>query len=175
MADPDETVPLREYIDRVLADKDLRDQQRYDAQTKALEAAMVAADKAVQAALLAAEKAVNKAEVAAERRFESVNEFRGQLADQAKTFLPRLEYQVQHDALGDKVEALFKTLSDRIEANTKQINEALLSLGVDRADTLARRGARIETRTQANWTMGQIAAIGAALLAAAIALYALLR
>jgi hypothetical protein len=35
---------------------------------------------------------VIKAETAAEKRFEAVNEFRGQLRDQAATFLPRAEY-----------------------------------------------------------------------------------
>lgn len=60
-------------------------------QQKAMETAFAAADKAVQAALLSAEKAVAKAEGAAEKRFEATNEFRGQLADQAATFLPRTE------------------------------------------------------------------------------------
>lgn len=166
----DETVSIREYVDRALADKDLRDQQRYDAQTKALEAAMVAADKAVQAALLAAEKAVNKAEVAAERRFESVNEFRGQLADQQRTFLPRQEYQVQHEALGDKLDATAKTLSDRIEANSKMINDALLGLGVYRADVEARRVSRNETRAQTNWSTGMIVTVAFSIVAALIGL-----
>ena len=63
-----------EDLHRQLAEADLRYQQRYDAQTKALDAARVAADLAVQAALVAAEKAVSKAEVAAEKRFDVVSE-----------------------------------------------------------------------------------------------------
>jgi hypothetical protein len=59
---------------RLVEESDLRYQQRYDAQTKALDAARVAADLAVQAALVAAEKAVSKAEVAAEKRFDVVSE-----------------------------------------------------------------------------------------------------
>jgi hypothetical protein len=46
---------------------DLRYQQRFDAQQKALEAAALAAEKAVNAALAAAEKAVNAAQQAAEK------------------------------------------------------------------------------------------------------------
>lgn len=157
--DEEEVVPLREYVDRILAEKDLRDQQRYDAQMRAIDAALAAADRAVQAALASAEKAVNKAETANEKRFESVNEFRGQLNDQAKTFLPRSEYTVQHEALGDKVNAAVKTLSDRIDANSKQINDALLGLNVYRADELGRRGARLEQRTQANWSTGVMVSI----------------
>jgi len=77
---------------RLLAEMDLRYEQRYVAQSKALEAA-----------LLAAEKAVLKAETAAERRFESVNEFRAQLSDQAGTFIPRSEHGVQMKATEDRL------------------------------------------------------------------------
>lgn len=56
---------------------------------KAVEAAFVAQEKAVAAALAAQKEAVNKAESASEKRFESVNEFRAQLADQNKTFATR--------------------------------------------------------------------------------------
>lgn len=91
--------------------------ERYQTQTKATDAAFVAqqtamktafdaADKAVQAALAAAKEAAAKAESAAKDRFAAVNEFRGQLSDQATTFLSRVEYFAQHQALTDKVEAL---------------------------------------------------------------------
>jgi hypothetical protein len=67
-------------------------------------------DKAVQAALQAAKEAVTKAEIAADKRFDAVNEFRGQLADQTNTFMTRTEYTVQHKSLADQVAAL----TDRI-------------------------------------------------------------
>lgn len=67
-------------------------------------------DKAVQAALLAAKEAVLKAETASEKRFESVNEFRGQLADQTATLIPRAEADTRFSALGEKV----SDLTDRI-------------------------------------------------------------
>jgi len=76
-----------EALHRELQERDLRYQQRYDAQTQALEAARLAAAKANEVALSAAEKAVDKAETAAGKRFESVNEFRAQLSDQAQTFI----------------------------------------------------------------------------------------
>lgn len=65
---------LRTSIEQSFAEKDLRDNQRFDAQSKALDAARIAADLAVQAALVAAEKAVTKAEIAAEKRFDTVSE-----------------------------------------------------------------------------------------------------
>lgn len=60
-------------LENLFSAKDLRDQQRFDAQQKALTDALLAAEKAVAAALTAADTAVNKAEQAAERRLDGVN------------------------------------------------------------------------------------------------------
>ena len=91
----DDTVSLREHITTLLAEMDRR-----------FVAAIAAQDKAVQIAMVASEKAVVKAEIAAEKRFESVNEFRGQLADQAATFMPRAEAEQRLSALSEKISDL---------------------------------------------------------------------
>lgn len=96
-------------------------QERYETQTKALDAAFVAAEKAVQTALASAEKAVTKAETAAERRFESVNEFRQTLTDQASTFMPRAEAETRVDALAEKLDAL-ATRIDKSEGRGHGLN-----------------------------------------------------
>jgi hypothetical protein len=83
---------LKEHLQALMAERDQRNQQRFDGQ-----------EKAVAAALQAAEKAVQKAETAAEKRFDSVNEFRGQLTDQAATFMPRLEAEQR---IGQQAERL---------------------------------------------------------------------
>lgn len=88
----------------------------FAAQQKAMETAFIAADKAVQAALQAAKEAVNKAEVAAEKRFESVNEFRGQLADQANTFMPRTEVAAAQQRNSERIDDISKRL-ERAEGN----------------------------------------------------------
>jgi len=75
-----EILQLRTHIEMVLNERDRRYEDRFEGQ-----------EKAVGAALQAAKEAVQKAEVAAEKRFDAVNEFRAQLADQASTFMPRLE------------------------------------------------------------------------------------
>lgn len=85
----------RDALQKLTDERDRRYEQRFAAQ-----------EAAVQNALNSAEKAVTKAEIATEKRFEGVNEFRGQLADQARTFLPRQEYTVQHDPLVDRVAKL---------------------------------------------------------------------
>jgi hypothetical protein len=77
-------ISLREYVDI-----------RFDAQ-----------EKAVNAALAAADRAVAKAESSAERRFESVNEFRSTLADSARLLMPRSETEQSLKSLSDKIDSL---------------------------------------------------------------------
>lgn len=108
------TDTLREHTNVQINDLRTMLDERYATQTKALDAAflaqqtamqtaLTAAEKAVQTALESAEKAVTKAEVAAEKRFEAVNEFRGQLSDQAALFLQRSEADIRFAALDEKV------------------------------------------------------------------------
>jgi hypothetical protein len=88
------------------AEKDLRDQQRFDAAERALQAALIAQERAVQAAQQAAATAATKAEIASEKRFDANNEFRGQLADQAATLMPRAEAEQRIGQLAEKIEEL---------------------------------------------------------------------
>ncbi len=57
----------------------------------------------LSAALTSIKEAVIKAETASDKRFESINEFRAQLGDQAATFISRNEYGAQHEALAEKL------------------------------------------------------------------------
>ena len=83
-------------------------QRQIDDMWRALDERSSQQGTAVRDALQAAEKAVTKAEVAAERRFEAVNEFRGQLSDQAGTFMPRSEADVRFGALTKDISELKK-------------------------------------------------------------------
>src|ERR1700722_6228769 len=65
-----------------------------------------ASDRAVQAALAASKEASDKAERAANERFKATNEFRGQLTDQAATFVGRPEYFASHSALTEKLDVM---------------------------------------------------------------------
>lgn len=96
----------RELFDARLRDSDLRYQQRFDAQTIAVNAALLAAKEAIGAALLAAEKGVAKAEAASDRRFEGVNEFRQSLNDIQTTLIPRAEADARFQATEDKLDVL---------------------------------------------------------------------
>lgn len=81
--------------------------------------------KAVGAALQAAKEAVLKAEIATEKRFESVNEFRKTLSDQTSSFLPRPEYDANHQALEDKIQAL----TDRVNTSEGQTQGSQITKG----------------------------------------------
>ncbi len=119
---------FRVEADRRFSDMDLRYQQRFDAQQKALSDSSDAGKEMVNAALASADRAVTKAEVSAERRFESVNEFRATLADQAATFLPRSEADARFGAVGDKV-GLLDGMTPRAEHN--QLAASLSKLEIE--------------------------------------------
>lgn len=78
--------------------------EQITAQKEAITAALNASQSALTAALAASEKAIQKAEEANEKRFQAVNEFRGQLADQQKTFVVK-----------DEVEFKFQTVEKNLD------------------------------------------------------------
>jgi hypothetical protein len=69
---------------------------------------------AVDAALNAAKEAVLKAETASEKRFEGVNEFRGTLADQQRTLMPRAEAELRMSAMETQIATLARASTSRI-------------------------------------------------------------
>ena len=60
-------------------------------------------------AMAASKEAIIKSENATEKRFESVNEFRRTLADQALQFIPRVEAEKELESLRNKIEEISKT------------------------------------------------------------------
>lgn len=98
MTDEERTDVLAAKLDALRELVDERD-HRYEDRFRAT-------DEKTSLALTSSEKAVSKAEIATEKRFDSVNEFRGQLKDQTATLLPRVE-----------ADARFKNLEDKILAN----------------------------------------------------------
>ncbi len=117
--------------------------ERYATQTKAIDAAFIAqqtamqtaltaAERAVQTASAAAEKAVLKAESAAEKRFEAVNEFRAQLADQQATFMPRELAETQIGELRrtlDRYAELFNRAQGQLTGGSDHRTEQRLDRG----------------------------------------------
>jgi hypothetical protein len=97
------TEPSPRELLSILNERSTANNQRFDAQ-----------EKAVAAALAAAKEAVAKAEAAAEKRFEGLNEFRGTLKDQQATLIPRAE-----------VLALLKSMDEKIQNNEARLNQII--------------------------------------------------
>lgn len=121
---------------------DLRYQQRFEAQSDALTAALQAAKEAVQAAQAAADRAVAKAEAAADKRFEALNELRQMLNDIVATMLTRNEAKQQFEAVAEKIDAV-SSHNGRLEGRLdtmqgvdsgsramKQETKALIGMGI---------------------------------------------
>ena len=102
----DRFISLREYLETLLREYDLRYQQRFEA-----------SQESIKAALEAAKEAVSKAEVAVEKRFDNTNEWRQTFDDLAQGKLGRAEYLTAHKGLEDKIGALEKRM-DLAEGKT---------------------------------------------------------
>jgi hypothetical protein len=109
------------------------------------------------AALASAKEATGKAELAANARFESVNEFRAQLTDQAATFFSRVEAEARLDAMYERIQTLETRLNTMAGADagaSQAANDAIA----------ARRAANTQS----------VAIIGAVLIAVSIAVVLIL-
>ncbi len=85
------SVGLREFLERLLDERDRQYDARFRAADLAMQAAVSAQREAVALAFVANEKAIVKSEEAQRAYNERSNEFRGQLDDQAKMLMPRSE------------------------------------------------------------------------------------
>jgi hypothetical protein len=141
---------LKEYVDVQFTGLRNMLEERFQMQTKAVDAAfsaqqmamqtakteqgiamvtaLAAQKEAVQTAMAAAEKAVAKAEASADKRFESVNEFRAQLADQATTFASKSDVDIRMKGLADKLEYEAQHLEDMGNMREKAIANLELRL-----------------------------------------------
>lgn len=99
------------------------------ASKEAVSAALAAVKEQSAGAMIAAEKAIIKAETATEKRFDSVNEFRQTLSDQAASFLSRNEYSANHKATEEKLIALADRIS-RIETAKTTKSEGVSTIGM---------------------------------------------
>ena len=164
------TVAIKMTTDRDI-EKDKRYDQRFQAQEQAVQLALARVDKEfhehlqsvreeTSAALDAADKAINKSEVSIEKRFDAVNEFRAQLADQASSFMPRKESDVRMDAVTEK-----------IDANANRINELQLRmtsrLDINQGQVAGGREAIMDKRT-ANGAVLALVGMGITIFLAAL-------
>lgn len=99
--------------------------QRFSAAELAVKDALAAQEKAVAAAFLASEKAIVKAEDAQKDYNVRSNEFRGQLDDQNKMQMPRIEAMGLFKAFEDKLSLYQKTMDDKLIAQQQAFDTRL--------------------------------------------------
>lgn len=139
---------LKELTDRkfeeqhaVMEEKNTRYQQRFEAQTKALDAAflaqqtavqaaLAAAEKGVQTAMMASEKAVTKAETAAEKRFDAIAEFRAAFSDLVNQQMPRKEAETRLDAIIDKLDTRLVDMNIKVDELRSASSKSFLIGGI---------------------------------------------
>lgn len=92
-------ITMRDYFEKLIAERDRQYLQRFEAQQQA-----------VTAALDSAQRAVQKAETASDARFASVNEFRAALSDASAKQITRVEVDEKIIALNEKLSALKESI-----------------------------------------------------------------
>ncbi len=110
ITDPN-NVSLRDYLNLLINERDRQYDQRFQAQQQSVDAALAAAD-----------KATNKADEAIEKRFDSVNEFRQTLSDQALNFANKQAVEAALIGINDKIDGLTTRL-DRIQGTDEGITD----------------------------------------------------
>ncbi len=138
---------LATHIRDIHIERDARADARFAAQEKALDTALMALEKASNASFHAAEAATTKAELAAERRFASVNEFRGQLTDQAATFVTRAESEAKHKSTADRIDTLSTSIAEKADVRAKGTDDRLAAMSTLSDGRLAQLNATIAALT----------------------------
>jgi dGTP triphosphohydrolase len=111
------TVSLRQYVEKLIAESDKRNEAQFLAAKEAVAAALAAAEKAVSAALVAQDKLTSAAFVAAKEALAeaqmqltaykaSANEWRATLSDLIATIMVRKEVEALFTAVNSKIENL---------------------------------------------------------------------
>lgn len=151
-------VSIREFLQTLIDERDRLYDMRFKASETAVNAALAAQEKSVAAAFQASEKAIVKAEDAQKDYNTRSNEFRGQLDDQAKTLMPRLESQTVYRAFEDKLESLKVSLEKSVSTYQKEIGDLRASMQKEITDLRESRSAGagekqaiVASRAQHNW------------------------
>jgi hypothetical protein len=138
---------------RVEADR--RYEDRFRGAEGAVAAALAAQKELTSAAFASSEKAIVKAEDAQREYNVRSNEFRGQLDDQAKTLMPRIE-----------TENRFGTMDAKVE----EIKKELASLRESRSSGWGKDQAEADAHATSKWIVGLVIVVVLNLLGTAVAI-----
>jgi hypothetical protein len=109
-------------------DQPLKDLQHLDSRVSLLAERMDAHIIYSERAVLKAEEVVMKAELEMSKRLDTMNEFRGAMQDQAKSYVTIDSYGANHRQLEDKIGLYSKQMNDKMESTNKQMSEKIEAL-----------------------------------------------
>jgi hypothetical protein len=155
-------------LKEVMDERDRLYSTQFKSAETAVSAALAAQEKATSAAFAASEKAVLKAENAQADYNTRSNEFRGQLDDQAKTLMPRLEVNTMMRAMEEKLETIKAGSSKDIDI----LRQDIRSLRESRSEAGGKDIAREAVHQQSNWSTGILVVIFLSLISSAISIAA---
>jgi hypothetical protein len=167
------TVTEREYFERIIQEVDARQSAERQALKELVLAKFESSERAVGAAFIGTEKAVAKAESAQSDYNVRSNEFRGQLDDQAKTLMPRIETVGLFKGVDDRIGAtrieivgLVKALEDKswaahreIDKRIDEVKQDVVNLREFRSESGGEKSAARAARTEGDWRTPLILAI----------------
>jgi len=164
-------IPIREFLERIIEERDRLYDTRFRAGEIAVNAALAAQEKAVTAAFSASEKAIIKAEDAQREYNVRSNEFRGQLADQAQLLMSRTEALTMFNASSDKIEAMRLFFESRLETQRLAFEKINDNLTKELGNLREYRSESVGSKSTQRETMSYIiGAIGIAIAVVAITL-----
>lgn len=109
-------------------DQPLKDLQHLDSRVSLLAERMDAHIIYSERAVLKAEEVVMKAELEMSKRLDTMNEFRGAMQDQAKSYVTIDSYGANHRQLEDRIERCSEQMNDKMESTNKQMSEKIEAL-----------------------------------------------
>jgi hypothetical protein len=162
-------ISLREFLEQQIQDNDRLYDTRFRAGEIAVNAALAAQKELTNAAFAASEKAIVKAEEAQKDYNQRSNEFRGQLDDQAKSFITRIEISILFKAQDDRI----TKMEEQQAKDVSLLRAEIQGLRETRSQTVGETTAKAGVREQSNFTIGIWAVVAVGILDA-IATLALL-
>ena len=131
-----ETIRINENFASLSVKMDERDtkyQVQFNDSKEAVVTALNTTKEAMSKAEMVTKEAINKADQANEKRFDGVNDLNSKLSDQQTKLLTRTEYESNHTALTEKIDAVTNRIdrtegSSNIYVTTPQLNDAIEKL-----------------------------------------------
>lgn len=129
---------LRGYFESILKERDEKYSQRFISQEERTTLLFAGQEKLTGQSFSSSEAAIMKAEQAQKELNAKSNEFRGQLSDQAKMFMPRAEAERGDENLTKRMDDQYKNFTDKLEFFVKNYDdkrEILLKNVTDKIDS----------------------------------------